>query len=79
MNPDQLDELLLETVRKLGEHFDAVQIHASTVGDNGKTTRFSQGIGNWYARQGMAQEFINEDKAADQARLIAKAIDEEKD
>lgn len=52
-----------EAVARLGEHFDAVQIFVSLPMDGGGTRCIKKGGGNWYARQGMAHEFINEDMA----------------
>ncbi len=58
---------------QLGEHFDAVQIMASR-NEEGLTGCFKRGCGNWYARQGMAHEFINEDVAQENARKLSEVI-----
>lgn len=67
-------EKLLETVAaQLGEHFDAVQIMVS-YNREAQTFCVKRGCGNWYARQGMAHEFINANQAEEQARQIAEVI-----
>lgn len=62
MNDPELENLLLECAQKLTEHFDAVQIVASTVDERG-TVIFLRGSGNWYARRAMCEEFIERDQA----------------
>lgn len=75
MNKDAAGKLLEDTAAKLGEHFDAVQIMA-TKNEEGHTLCVKRGSGNWYARQGMAHEFINEDIAQESARQIADQLKE---
>ena len=70
---DRLAAICEEFAAKLGEHFDAVQILASW-NDGGLSYCIKRGSGNWYARQGMAHEFINADMAQEQARQIAEAM-----
>jgi hypothetical protein len=67
-----IDAILAEVMPKLMEHCDAVQVLITFPSPNGQTLRKADGRGNWYARQGMAHEFIN----TDQAREIANAIAE---
>lgn len=68
MTREDAEKLLERTAEQLGEHFDAVQILASRPhetekgGDHG-TEIFQKGRGNWYARQGMAQQFVARDRA----------------
>lgn len=63
----KLSALVQEFAEKLGEHFDAVQILASRMtedANNDKATHcVCKGVGNWYARKGMAMEFIEDDIA----------------
>jgi hypothetical protein len=59
----------------LGEHFDAVQILVSGPADGGGTECIKKGCGNWYARQGMAHEFINQDIAQEHAKEISEALE----
>ena len=55
-----IDEILSELLPKLMEHCDAVQVLLTFPSPQGQTLRKSSGRGNWYARQGMAHEFITE-------------------
>lgn len=66
----KLDAMLAE----LGEHFDCVQILGTYMGDDGNTNRVTRGIGNWYARQGVAREFLEMDAAQTTAYEIAKVV-----
>ena len=66
----EAEQLLEETTAKLAEFFDAVQIMVSW--NEERQTRCSKrGSGNWYARQGMAHEFINADMAQEIGVQIA--------
>lgn len=73
MNREQLSELLTRHARELGEHFDAVQILASTATADG-TNILRLGVGNWFTRQGMAHDFINMAVATDNAICIEQAL-----
>lgn len=73
MTNDEKTELIRKAAQDLGEHFDSVQILASSCDHEG-TDIFKIGIGNWYARQGMAHAFINEAKAVEAASFIGEAI-----
>ncbi len=59
---------------KLAEFFDCVQIMVSTQ-DGGATQALMRGVGNFYARQGLAQKFITMELAEDQATAIKKTLD----
>ena len=74
MNGEDAGKMLEELSAKLSEHFDAVQIMA-TWNEDGLTKCVNRGNGNWYARQGMAHEFIEQDSAQTQAREIAEQLD----
>ncbi len=75
MSDPELIALVQEAAAKLGEEFDAVQIMVSWQDDKGKGTRsLFRGCGNWFARQGMAHDFIAIDEAETQAREISAAI-----
>jgi len=67
------DQRLQEILTELSEHFDCVQVMLSFC-EEGGTTLKQFGRGNWYARQGMAHEFINSDIAIDNANQIAKKL-----
>jgi hypothetical protein len=66
-------KLLSEMAAKLGEHFEAVQI-LGTWSEDGHTYSCKEGSGNWYARQGMAHEFIQEEIADDTAAKLAEQL-----
>ena len=75
MKYEDAKQMIEAIASQLSEHFEAVQILASFPCDGGNSTgTATQGVfsgrGNWYARQGMAHEFIERDKA----REIAVAI-----
>lgn len=73
MTHAELNALVQPMLETLGEHCDAIQI-MMTWNEDGNTHRYKIGAGNWYARQGMAHEFINEDQAQTNAREISEAI-----
>lgn len=73
MTDAEAETFLDHATAQLGEHFDAVQILAS-LNDAGGSICYKRGAGNWYARQGMAHEFINADIAQGAARQIAEHI-----
>lgn len=73
MSADEAEKILEAAATRLGEHFDAVQILASW-NENGTSSMCGSGCGNWYARQGMAYEFINSDIAQVAARQIAEKL-----
>jgi hypothetical protein len=60
-------------LQSLGEHFNHVQIMA-TADDEGSTISSFRGCGNWYARQGLAHEFINNEQAQENATAIAEKL-----
>lgn len=61
-------------VLALMEHFDAVQILVSSTAPCGGTESVFQGAGNWFARQGMAHDFIQRDESETSAAYIANKI-----
>jgi hypothetical protein len=69
----QKGEMLVDAAARLSEFFGSVQIHASALTIDGDTQSFHAGNGDWYARQGLAQEFID----TDQAETLAKEINRE--
>jgi hypothetical protein len=54
----------------LSEHFDAVQILACKLEPDGSTTNIKRGSGLYPARIGMAQAFLDQAKADDQAWAV---------
>lgn len=75
MTYEALTELVQDFASRLGEHFDSVQILVSWV-ENGVSKHIPRGVGDWYARQGMAHSFINTDIAQDTAFQIAEKLNE---
>lgn len=58
---DRLLEGLKKEALRLHEHFDTVQILATRFHNDGTTSAFEVGRGNWYARQGQARTWITQD------------------
>ncbi len=71
---DMLVELMDRCLRDLGEHFESVQILGSFVSDDGNTRSVSRGVGNWYSRIGVAQEFLEMDQARTTAYELRKVL-----
>lgn len=69
-----LSEKLDQISAILGEHFDAVQILATSY-EGGYTECWTHGIGNWYARYAMCQKFLERDKSQESAQDISEALD----
>ena len=78
MTPEEAEEFITKAVDLLGDHFEAVQVMVSW-NEQGETRCLKRGGGNWYARQGMAHEFINEDAAQETAYQISKKLKGEED
>lgn len=78
MSHEQVIKLVEDYAARLGEHFEAVQIMV-TWNEEGLTKNLNRGVGNWYARQGMAHEFINADVAQENARQIAERLEPPED
>lgn len=72
MNPQKAKEMISAHAAQLSEHFDAVQILVSYPWEGGTQPLYS-GNGNWFARQGMARDFIELEQAEQIAREITKA------
>ncbi len=76
--PAKQEAMVRQHVMALMEHYDSVQILCSNARGMGTESMFLGG-GNWYARQGMAHEFISQNHAHTEANEIARAIKEEDD
>ncbi len=74
----ELTDILEEHLAILTEHFDVVQIMASSCDKEGTTT-LMRGAGNHWARIGLAHEFINRDSRNDAAEIIAEKMHEHDD
>lgn len=73
MTGDEAEKMLDLAASKLHEHFDAVQIMVSW-NEDGFTKCTKRGCGNWYARQGMAKEFMDQDQAQTTAWYIGEEL-----
>ena len=77
MTREQAVELLNAHAARLSEHFDAVLVVASYMEPDGTWTAASSREGNWYARQGMAAQFVEQARAEGIANEIARRQDED--
>lgn len=73
LSPEQMQDLARNHVLALMEHFDSVQILVSVSTPIG-TQNVYMGAGNWFARQGMAHDFIAKDKAYTEANELSKVL-----
>ena len=78
MSPEEAERIVKKAVDLLGDHFEVVQVMVSW-NEQRETRCLKRGGGNWYARQGMAYEFINEDAAQETAYQISKKLKGEED
>lgn len=77
MTEAELTKLLEDKTSDLTEHFDAVQILASYQTEDGGTRCIKRGSGNWYARHGMAEEFVRCHREDSAAETLARVIKDE--
>jgi hypothetical protein len=75
MSNEEAQLLINQVASQLGEHFDAIQI-MGTWSEEGICCMVHSGAGNWYARQGMAHEFISEDRAQTIGKEVARQLPE---
>lgn len=73
MSKDEAEKLIQETVARISEHFDAVEIMA-TWQEQGLSHCYKSGAGNWYARVGMAREFLMCDQAHTAAHELKQVL-----
>jgi hypothetical protein len=78
MTHAELDAMCEPFLEKLGEHADAIQILA-TWNEEGLTHMYKIGAGNWYARQGIAREFVEENQAMTTAKEIGLTLNPPED
>lgn len=76
MTTDEIRALLDKHNNILSEHFDCVQIMVSWLNPNNETESMTRGSGNWYARQGLAREFINKSQADNIGESVAEHLPE---
>lgn len=62
MTKAEAQEIVAQQSSHLMEYFEHIQIMV-TWEENGETRAYYYGKGNWYARMGLAHEFIEKDKA----------------
>lgn len=74
MTHEEVQHLVETTVAQLGEHLDAVQLCVSWPAEGGGTHSLYRGAGNWFARRGMAQDFIERDQAQTTAHEVAQQL-----
>lgn len=72
----RLVDLVAKFAVDLGEHFDAVQIMACVCDEDG-TSSFFRGSGNWFARQGLAHEFVAQELAETTGKGVARELNRE--
>jgi len=76
MTQEEGYKILQAAVARVSEHFDSVNISGTWV--EGNTTRFqSCGSGNFYARVGMAHQFIESARAEENAQQIAQRLNDD--
>lgn len=73
---DQAHQRNLDKIASnLGETFDAVFITVSYRDDKGKGwTQIASGAGNWFARRGMVNEWIDKNAQFDLAQAIGNEV-----
>ena len=73
-------DIIDRAIDALMEHFEAVQILATTRdGHTGDTYDWMRGRGNWYARTGLAHSFIKKDEAQDIGLEVANQLPHDDD
>lgn len=76
---EELSDIVDSCLARLMEHGEAIQILITGTDGQGHTWSMARGEGNWYARQGLAHEFINADVAQEHARKMSEAFAEEEE
>ena len=76
MTPEEISRILDRLVEQAGEVTDAVQLMA-TWQEDGYTHHYMYGVGNLYARRGLAQSFIERDQAIIQSNATKKQDSDE--
>lgn len=78
MSPSEVRQLCERLSMELSEHVEHVQVMVSW-NEEALTHRVFYGSGNWYARQGLAHEFIQKDIAQTNADEIASKLEKPDD
>jgi len=71
---EELQQILVQATELMPDAH--IQVMA-TYNTNGNSVSIYQGVGNWYARQGLAHEFINQDMAQVNAVQLAEQLHEQ--
>lgn len=80
MTGEEAHKIVEKAVNDLREFFPDVQVLVSWVDDDAHETRdVFQGRGNWYARVGMARDFLARDEGQTTAKEIADRLNTEDD
>lgn len=80
MSDKELIKKVEEAASRLGEEFEVVLVMVSWPEEGGDGSKsIFRGVGNWYARKGMAHEFIDLDKAQKQADEIGSVMEADKE
>lgn len=76
MTDDEAQAAVSKALKDLREFFPHVQILVTWERDtDGNTRDLFSGSGNWYARVGMAHEFLNRDQGQVTAKEIGDRLD----
>jgi len=76
MNEEEIHEKMDAFAASMAEHMEGVIILASNT-ECGETKLYRRARGNWYLQKGMAQEFLDNSKAEDQAHMIAENLSDD--
>lgn len=81
MSDEEAVRIVDKSVSDLREFFPDVQVLVSWPDDdrNGNTFDCFRGNGNWYARAGMAREFLMRDESKTTAHEVSKKLNERED
>ena len=69
MTNEQASKFVDKALLELGDQFEAVQILVSWP-DQAGTKNIYAGCGNWFARRGMAEDFLTIEEARDMAKFM---------
>jgi invasion protein IalB len=79
MSYEEASAICRSALAILSEHFDAVQILACKLEQDGATTTIKRGSGLWHARAGMAHAFLEQARADQQAWAVVCELKEQKE
>lgn len=73
MDTEEAYKRLEDAIMPLREHFEAIQI-MSTWTEGGLCYSSYYGAGNWYARTGLAHQFLEKDKAQTFGKEVSRQL-----